>query len=83
MPYRKRRDFIKGPVWQARFWDHVIRDEKDYARHLDYIHINPVKHNYVKKPYDWPYSSIHKFKEDYPPDWGCKEDINIEGEFGE
>ena len=31
-------------IWQRRFWEHTIRDEDDFARHFDYIHINPVKH---------------------------------------
>lgn len=43
--------------WQKGFWDHVIRDEADFQRHLDYIHYNPVKHGLVQRPEDWPYSS--------------------------
>lgn len=35
-------------VWQRRFWEHQIRDEQDYARHVDYIHYNPVKHGLAK-----------------------------------
>src|SRR5690242_16888214 len=31
-------------LWQRRFWEHTIRDENDYARRVDYIHFNPVKH---------------------------------------
>lgn len=83
MSHRKRRGYSKGRVWQDRFWDHIIRDDADYAHHLDYIHINPVKHGLVKRAFDWPHSSIHKFKEYYPEDWGCKEDIEFEGELGE
>lgn len=83
MNFRKRCGFIKGPVWQNRFWDHVIRDDEDYARHLDYIHINPVKHGLAGSPFDWPHSSIHKFKEYYPSDWGCRDKIVFDGEFGE
>ena len=44
-------------IWQARFWDHVIRDEDDLAIHFDYIHWNPVKHEYVTQPGDWQHSS--------------------------
>ena len=47
-------------VWQRRYWEHLIRDERDYARHVDYIHFNPVKHGYVQRAADWPYSSIHR-----------------------
>ena len=31
-------------LWQRRFWEHTIRDDNDFARHVDYIHFNPVKH---------------------------------------
>ncbi|WP_299205310.1 transposase [uncultured Amphritea sp.] len=48
-------------IWQRRYWEHLIRDENDYARHVDYIHFNPVKHGYVKRALDWPFSSIHTF----------------------
>ena len=48
-------------VWQRRYWEHQIRDETDYQRHLDYIHYNPVKHGYVDKAVDWRYSSIHRW----------------------
>ena len=48
-------------IWQRRFWEHVIRDEVDYERHLDYIHYNPVKHSHMKNVADWPYSSFHRY----------------------
>jgi len=59
-------------VWQRRFWEHFIRDDQDWRRHLDYIHYNPVKHEYVAQPKDWPYSSFHRAVKQgwYPPDWG-------------
>jgi putative transposase len=38
------------PVWQRRFWEHAIRDEKDWRIHMDYIHYNPVKHGFVRTP---------------------------------
>ena len=53
----KKRE--KG-IWQRRFWEHCIRDEEDWRRHVDYIHFNPVKHGYVSKASDWPYSSFSK-----------------------
>jgi putative transposase len=83
MNYRKINPHVDSHIWQKRFWDHVIRDENDYYAHLNYIHINPVKHGLAKKAFDWPHSSIHKFKDYYPNDWGCNEDIKFEGEFGE
>ena len=48
-------------IWQRRFWEHQIRDENDLARHIDYVHINPVKHGHAGKASDWPYSSIHRY----------------------
>jgi putative transposase len=48
-------------IWQRRYWEHTIKDEQDFANHVDYIHINPVKHGYVTQATDWPYSSIHRY----------------------
>ena len=42
-------------IWQYRFWEHTIRDELDYQRHMDYIHFNPVKHGFVGTVQEWPY----------------------------
>jgi putative transposase len=47
-------------VWQRRFWEHALRNERDYQNHFDYLHYNPVKHGLVKKVVDWPYSSFHR-----------------------
>ncbi|MBL8521826.1 MAG: transposase [Betaproteobacteria bacterium] len=60
-------------VWQRRFWDHIIRDQADLNRHLDYIHYNPVKHGLVKLPQEYKYSTFTKFLEagHYEPAWGC------------
>ena len=49
-----------GGIWQRRFWEHHIRDERDFATHVDYCHLNPVKHGLVVRPEDWAYSSIHR-----------------------
>ncbi len=73
-------------LWQRRFWDHLIRDELDLHRHIDYIHWNPVKHGYVKRVIDWPYSTFHRFvnKGFYPADWGgVNEDEMPKVNFGE
>ena len=58
-----RRNKKQQAIWQHRFWEHVLRDERDFARHVDYIHYPPVKHGYVSKPGDWPYSSFHRYVE--------------------
>ena len=47
-------------VWQRRFWEHRIRDDKDLSEHIDYIYYNPVKHGYVRSVKDWQYSSFHQ-----------------------
>ena len=59
-------------IWQRRFWEHRIRDETDFAHHVNYIHYNPVKHGLVNRPVDWPYSSIHRAIRQgiMPADWG-------------
>ena len=61
-----------GAVWQPRYWEHLIRDENDWRRHADYLHYNPVKHGYVIRPEDWPYSTYRKFvsKGWYELGWG-------------
>jgi putative transposase len=58
-------------IWQRRYWEHTIRDENDFSRHVDYIHINPVKHGLVPRVGDWPYSSFHRMVKlgVYPEDW--------------
>jgi putative transposase len=48
-------------VWQRRFWEHTIRDARDFQAHVNYIHYNPVKHGFVERVRDWPYSSFHRF----------------------
>jgi putative transposase len=67
-------------IWQRRYWEHLIRDEKDYMRHVHYCYFNPVKHGLVANVEDWPYSSFHRdmtagFN---PTDWDA-----IDGDFGE
>lgn len=70
---QKRRE---STIWQRRFWEHQIRDDLDFERHLDYIHFNPVRHGYVKRAVDWPYSTIHRYVTHgvYPADWGGGDD---------
>jgi putative transposase len=60
-------------IWQRRFWEHAIRDQSDFDRHLDYIHYNPVKHGLVERVSEWPYSSFHRFVRlrYYPLSWAA------------
>jgi putative transposase len=55
-----RRKHREKTIWQRRFWEHLIKDEKELANHMNYIHYNPVKHGHCQHPIDWPYSTIHK-----------------------
>ena len=58
-------------IWQHRYWEHTIRDQDDFARHVDYIHINPLKHGLVERVSDWEASSFHRYVRlgVYPLDW--------------
>jgi putative transposase len=71
-------------IWQRRYWEHQIRDESDLARHVDYIHYNPVKHGWVIQPVDWPHSTLHGYIERgmATADWGGRVDGDTGG-FGE
>ncbi|HGO5855128.1 TPA: transposase [Mannheimia haemolytica] len=76
---QKRREL---GIWQRRFWEHLIRDEKDLANHIDYIYYNPVKHGYVKQVKDWKFSSFHRDvkKGIYHQNWGGNPTLIIKGE---
>ena len=83
--YRLQRGLHSAKVWQPRFWDHIIRDQADMNRHIDYIHYNPVKHGLVASPRSWQYSSFGRYFDDgyYEPDWGVRETLEFDGDFGE
>jgi putative transposase len=76
IPLKERRSKVRQKrgergIWQRRYWEHLIRDEADYRAHMDYVHFNPVKHGWVTRVSDWPYSTFHRLVEQgiYPPDW--------------
>lgn len=72
--------------WQRRYWEHQIRDEIDFKRHVDYIHWNPLKHGLVDQISDWPYSTFHRYVDEgvYPENWcGDTRASWREAEFGE
>ena len=66
-------------IWQRRFWEHAIRDEGDYARHMDYVHFNPVKHGYVSGGCALPHSTFHRWVKAgaYPRDWGGEGALDV------
>jgi putative transposase len=67
-------------IWQRHYWEHLIRDDIDYQRHVDYVHMNPLKHSHVRRVQDWPYSTFHRYVDRgiYPLDW-CGD---VEAEVG-
>jgi len=67
-----RRKHRERAVWQRRFWEHTVRDADDLRRCVDYVHWNPVKHGYVRRPGEWKWSTFHRFVAagDYPANWG-------------
>lgn len=75
-PVRERRSDVRKRhrergIWQRRFWEHSIRDNEDFAAHVDYVHFNPVKHGYVAHVADWPHSTFKACarRGPYPKDW--------------
>ena len=64
-------------IWQRRFWEHVIRDDADFQRCLEYIHYNPVKHGHAQRAMEWPHSSFRHWVERgiYPMDWAAPVDV--------
>lgn len=71
-------------IWQRRYWEHTIRDENDFMRHVDYVHINPLNHGLVTRVAGWPYSSFHRMVKlgVYPEDW-AGDGAELSGNFGE
>jgi putative transposase len=76
-PSASRQKKQEQAVWQRRFWEHQIRDERDFTQHVEYIHYNPVKHGLAKAPRDWPYSSFHRDvrRGIYAEGWGAEREI--------
>jgi putative transposase len=71
-------------IWQRRYWEHVLRDQDDFARHVDYINFDPVKHGHAARVRDWPFSSFHRMVRlgVYPADW-AGDATEPPGGFGE
>ena len=69
-------------IWQRHYWEHLIRDDVDYQCHVDYVHVNSVKHGHVQRVRDWPYSTFHRYVESgvYPIDWCGDMEMEVSGE---
>ena len=83
--YKRQRSssrLAKGEqaIWQRRFWEHQIRDDRDFMQHVDYIHYNPVSHGLAAAPKDWQYSSFHRYVREgiYPEDWGADGQVIVD-----
>ena len=85
LPRTERRNSVRvrcgeRGIWQRRYWEHLIRDEADFRAHMDYVHINPVKHGLVESVTDWSYSTFNKLVEKgiYPSDWAGGEEVKLD-----
>ncbi|SMF96937.1 putative transposase [Methylomagnum ishizawai] len=69
-------------IWQRHYWEHAIRDDADYERHVDYVHMNPLKHGWVRRVSEWLYSTFHRYveKDIYPMDWCGDGSISVAGD---
>ncbi len=90
IPKTERRSQIRRArgergIWQRRFWEHMILDDADYVTHIDYCHINPVKHGLVGQLVDWPYSTFHRYVQRgiYPVDWSTSATVQLDSGDGE
>ena len=88
LPKRERLSevrFARGErgIWQRRFWEHLIRNEADDARHVEYCYINPMKHGLVNRVRDWPHSSFHRDVAAGIVSLDWTGEISPAGEFGE
>jgi REP-associated tyrosine transposase len=74
----------ENPIWQRRFWEHLIRNQEDLLRHVEYIHYNPVKHGLTRAPVDWMYSSFHRYidKGIYDAKWGAGVEMKFDPTVG-
>jgi len=67
----------EASIWQRRLQEYQIRDDRDFERHVDYIHFNPVRHGHVANAADWPYSTFHRYVKNgvYPADWNATRQV--------
>ena len=87
LPKTERRSDVRKAagergIWQRHYWEHLIRDDIDYQKHVDYVHVNPLKHGYVKRVWDWPYLTFHSYVKQgmYSADWCGDLSIEVAGD---
>lgn len=78
---RSRQRKNERGIWQRRFWEHLVRDDADFQRCLEYIHYNPVKHGHAERAMDWPHSSFRHWvrRGVYPIDWAAPVEVETLG----
>ena len=47
----------KGRLWEEEFFDHLVRNERDFEKFVRYTEENPVAAGLCERPGDWPFSS--------------------------
>jgi REP element-mobilizing transposase RayT len=57
-PSVRSESFVKKHLWQARFFDHIIRNDNDLRENLEYIAMNPVRAGYVSQSCFYPYTGF-------------------------
>ncbi len=69
-------------IWQRHYWEHLIRNDVDYQRHVDYVHVNPLKRRLVSRVIDWKYSTFHRDVQRgiYVADWCGDMSLNVGGD---
>ena len=69
--YRAKADLgSKAEIWQRSFTDHRIRNAEDYAKHVHYIHFNPVRRRLCVSPKEYACGSGSSlFELDPAPQW--------------
>jgi putative transposase len=80
-----RRARGEQTVWQHRYWEHLIRNDRDFGAHVEYIHFNPVRHRYVAAPRDWPHSTFGDWvaRGLYDAAWGAQGPLELPAWVGQ
>ena len=75
----RRRARGEQTVWQHRYWEHLVRNDRDLGAHVEYIHFNPVRHGLVSAPRDWPHSTFSDWvaRGLYDADWGSQGPLEL------
>jgi len=83
-PSTSRAKKKEQAIWHRRYWEHLIRDQEDFRKHVEYIHYDPVKHGWARIPLEWKYSSFHRYVRNglYDESWGAGMEIHFDEDIG-